>query len=408
MPANDDQSFQLNLPFSFTMYDTTYNTLYINNNGNITFQNSFGSFSAAGFPAGGSSTTGDDTIMIAPFWADIDTRPAGNVYYSLTSTHLIVKWNSVGYYDSHSDKLNDFQLIITNGTDSILPDNNNAAFCYGDMQWSTGDASSGIGGFGGIPATAGINKGDGITYFQVGRFDSAGTSYDGPYGNNDGVDFLDNQSYYFNTSGLSNIPPLVNNLLCDTVDIFTSDTTRTLNYDWFQFMANSSSPEPYQSVVTTFTCTAPGALTATQVQNTGSFNNYDCLFSGIGLSPGVYTVTITATDNGTPSKTSIKNIYFRVNYDAAAPTVITDHDKAMNFEIYPNPAMDKLTVEYTFDKSSPVIVITDIAGSILQTDRLSEETQTFDISNLKSGVYFITIKNDKGLNKTEKLIKKQK
>jgi hypothetical protein len=60
------------------------------------------------------------------------------------------------------------------------------------MQWTTGAASSGVGGFGGVPATVGVNKGDNINYVQIGRFDKVGSSYDGPYGLNDGISFLDN------------------------------------------------------------------------------------------------------------------------------------------------------------------------------------------------------------------------
>ncbi|MBL0105275.1 MAG: hypothetical protein IPP51_16780 [Bacteroidetes bacterium] len=61
--------------------------------------------------------------MIAPFWSDVDTRGAlsGLVYYQQTSTHLIVQWDGVGYYDSHDDKANHYQLVITDGTDAILP-----------------------------------------------------------------------------------------------------------------------------------------------------------------------------------------------------------------------------------------------------------------------------------------------
>ena len=35
------------------------------------------------------------------------------------------------------------------------------------MQWTTGDASGGISGFGGTPALAGINTGDGITSITI-------------------------------------------------------------------------------------------------------------------------------------------------------------------------------------------------------------------------------------------------
>ena len=74
---------------------------------------------------------------------------------------------------------------------------NNVAFSYTIMQWTTGDASNGVNGFGGYPATVGVNKGDGINYALVGLFDHAGTDYDGPGGNNDGVGYLQGQYYTF-------------------------------------------------------------------------------------------------------------------------------------------------------------------------------------------------------------------
>ena len=64
------------------------------------------------------------------------------------------------------------------------------------METRPGDASGGGGtGFGGTPATAGVNRGDGIDYVQIGMFDAPGGAYDGLYGNNDGIDALDNQVF---------------------------------------------------------------------------------------------------------------------------------------------------------------------------------------------------------------------
>lgn len=191
---NDDGSTLAKiLPFNFCFYGTNYNSVYINNNGNVTFVNNLSSFSAGGFPAGA------DTIMIAPFWADVDTRNVGSglVYFKITPTYMIVKWDKVGYYNSSSDKLNDFQLIISDGNDPIIPDGNNVAFCYGDMQWTTGSASGGTSGFGGTAANAGINKGDGINFFQLGRFNINSAVYDGPYGADDGINYLDNKKLLF-------------------------------------------------------------------------------------------------------------------------------------------------------------------------------------------------------------------
>ena len=53
--------------------------------------------------------------------------------------------------------------MITNGRRSF------ALFLYsdGEIQWTTGDASDGVGGFGGTPAQDGFNAGDGECFASV-------------------------------------------------------------------------------------------------------------------------------------------------------------------------------------------------------------------------------------------------
>ena len=59
---------------------------------------------------------------------------------------------------------NTFQCVL--GTDERRA---YVIFLYadGEIQWTTGDASDGEGGFGGTPAQAGFNAGDGIRFFTV-------------------------------------------------------------------------------------------------------------------------------------------------------------------------------------------------------------------------------------------------
>lgn len=212
---NDDgSSASINLPFTFHLYNNSFNSLYINNNGNVSFFTSYGTFSSSAFPS-------SNYVMVAPFWADVDTRGTGSglVYYKITPTALIVRWQQVGYFTNQVDKLNDFQLIITDGSNADLPDNYNVQFCYGDMQWTTGSASGGNNGFGGTPATVGVNMGNGVDFWQVGRFDHAGVDFDGPYGTNDGVSWLDDKVFYANTSFSPDTtdPIVISTNLCDTV-----------------------------------------------------------------------------------------------------------------------------------------------------------------------------------------------
>ncbi len=193
MDPNDDESTgQITLPFNFCLYGDSYNYCWINNNGNVSFNGPVFEYSATSFPY-------PDYPMLAPFWADVDTRTCGAVYYKIETSpmRVTVIWQEVGYYDEHCDMLCTFELIFTDGNDPLIGVGNNVAFSYGDMTWTTGDASDGVGGFGGIPATVGVNKGDGIAYALVGRFDQPGISYDGAGGANDGVDYLDWKIYTF-------------------------------------------------------------------------------------------------------------------------------------------------------------------------------------------------------------------
>lgn len=400
---NDDMfSNIISLPFSFNFYGTIFDSLYINNNGNISFLAPYYTFTATPFP--------DWTYnMIAPFWGDVDTRDSasGLVYYQITSTHMIVKWENVGYFPMMSDKVNTFQLIITDGTDTLLPAGTNVGFCYGDMQWTTGSASGGVGGFGGFPATVGVNQGNGTDYFQAGTFDNAGIAFDGPYGAADQIDWLDNQGMYYDVATVGNIPPvIISNNICDTIDVFTGDTLRTLT-EFIDFNIGASTPEIGQIVSTTITCSDPTALSVTQTMNTPTYQSFACTFTATYLAPAIYTVTVTATDNGTPAATSTRTIYIRTNYDPLILTGITENVVTNSMSIYPNPTNGNITITHGFDMASnPVVSIVDVLGKTVMTNSLMSGKQNLDINALPQGIYFATITSKDGVSKTTKVVKK--
>jgi hypothetical protein len=170
LPPNDDGSAHVDIPFDFEMYGMMFNMFYVNTNGNISFNGPLSSFSSTGFPSGMNR-------MVAPFWADVDIRNGlGDVYGKVSGpwpgNTYSVAWDMVGYYSRRGDLRNTFQVMISDGTNPTMGLGNNVCFCYGDMQWTTGGASDGVDGFGGIPATVGMNEGDGILYTELGRYDT--------------------------------------------------------------------------------------------------------------------------------------------------------------------------------------------------------------------------------------------
>jgi len=300
-PNDDGSTASIAIPFSFCLYGTTFTSLFINNNGNVSFGTSFSTFSALGFPS-------SSFQMVAPFWGDVDTRGTGTVQYKITPTAMYVNWQAVGYFNIMTDKVNTFQLIITDGTDPILPAGNNIAFCYGDMQWTTGSASSGVGGFGGVPATVGVNKGDGVNFIQMGRFDQPGAAYDGPYVLNDGVSWLDNQSFYFNSCTGNNIAPIasINPPLlggggaCDTLKVCGVNDTLVVS-------ALFLSPEIGQTTnIAVNLYGTPGFSVINNIP--GNSATADVQIISSAANAGLNVITFTATDDGTPAGVTVVNV----------------------------------------------------------------------------------------------------
>ncbi|MDD2983782.1 MAG: gliding motility-associated C-terminal domain-containing protein [Crocinitomicaceae bacterium] len=304
-PGDDGSSSLITIPFNFSFYGQNYTSLYINNNGNVTFGNSLSGYSSNAFPSSGNK-------IVAPFWADVDTRNGnGQVVYKITPNAIYINWVAVGYYSSMGDKLNTFQLILSDGTDPAIPSGQNIAFCYQDMQWTTGAASSGVNGFGGTPATAGANKGDNILSFQLARFDHAGVDFNGALGAPSGISWLDDKSFYFNISNSTNIPPIANGVTaCDTFRICALGDTADIPIIFF-------SPEAVQSTSITYTTTSPG--TVTQIANV-SGNTATIVLRAIGslVGGGYHEVTVTATDNGTP--VGVTTLSFVIFVDTANTT----------------------------------------------------------------------------------------
>ncbi len=152
-PNDDSSSSQLNLPFTANFFGNNYNSFFINNNGNLTFNGPVSSFTPQPFPI-------SSRPMIAPFWADVDTRcsTCGAVYVAAPNADtVVVTWNNVGYYNQQSIPTNNFQTVLRNqGGGNIDVD-----FRYDRLAWTTGSASSGI------PAQAGYDAGDGVNFFTL-------------------------------------------------------------------------------------------------------------------------------------------------------------------------------------------------------------------------------------------------
>jgi hypothetical protein len=170
LAANDDQSTGVIdltsvFPYGLNFFGNTYNNVYLNNNGNITFNSPLSSYAASPI------TQFTSYPIIAPFHSDVDTRagalvasPGGTskgsnlVYWDLdpVNRQVTFTWDDVGYY-SYGTSPNAFQLVLKDvGLGNLQID-----FRYENITWLIGAAS------GSTLARAGYSLGDGFTYYEL-------------------------------------------------------------------------------------------------------------------------------------------------------------------------------------------------------------------------------------------------
>src|SRR3954453_2335423 len=166
LPATDDgSSTEVSLPFTLGFFGQSFSSAFVNNNGNVTFGGPLDTFTPF-------DLTGTHSVIIAPFFADVDTTAGAVTTYGVTTfggrTALCAMWNGVGYFSGHTDKTNRFQLLLVDRNDRGAGDFD-IVFNYDQIQWETGDASEGSGGLGGKSARAGFSNGSGAphTSFEI-------------------------------------------------------------------------------------------------------------------------------------------------------------------------------------------------------------------------------------------------
>ena len=173
VPRNDDGSTEYDISSVFesglNFFGNSYTKFFINTNGNVTFGGGLGTFT----PQAISGNAGSP--IIAPFWADVDTREPASIPGAPISLDLdtigdviTVTWPGVNYYNLNGDLKNSFQLQLFDrgGGDFDI------AFRYRDVQWTSGDAS------GGVVARAGYNANNGVDFFELPQSGNLGQMLD--------------------------------------------------------------------------------------------------------------------------------------------------------------------------------------------------------------------------------------
>ena len=173
--ANDDGSSSALEAFGFNMnyFGTEDSGAWVNNNGNLTFAGPNSGFTPFGL-------AGTTTAIIAPFFADVDTRVGNQVNYGTGTLNgfkvFVANWPGVRCYPHTSAALDTFQVILIDRPDlgtSAHGDDFQIEFNFNSVQWDAGTASGGNSNCTGSPDTdaAAVGYSDGTRtaghYYQL-------------------------------------------------------------------------------------------------------------------------------------------------------------------------------------------------------------------------------------------------
>lgn len=164
----------LPIGFPVNFFGHSYSSLYLNNNGNVTFDGPLGDFTP--FPI---LTTSH--VIIAPFFADVDTRVGPTVAFGNGTVDGHPAWGAtwlgVGCFNETLVGTNAFQLVLINRDDTGAG-NFDMEFNEGQIQWETGQASGGNGScLGGSSARVGFSNGTNAA-FELPGSDTPGSFLD--------------------------------------------------------------------------------------------------------------------------------------------------------------------------------------------------------------------------------------
>jgi hypothetical protein len=126
LAVGDDGNVQLFLPFDFSFCGTSYDSLFVNANGNVTF----------GAPSSDFSESVSDMLggppRIAGYWDDLNPSQGGIVYYGFDQNSFTVTWENVPEFFSTGS--NTFSIILQRSSNQVT------------LAWDGISASDGLAG----------------------------------------------------------------------------------------------------------------------------------------------------------------------------------------------------------------------------------------------------------------------
>ena len=106
--AGDDSSIRINIGFNFPFKGTTYNRVWINSNGMLSFNSYNAEYINTGIPYN------QEPQSIYPYWDDMNRNSGGTIRYetlgNVLNRHLVISWNNVPHYPNNGSY--SFQVVL--------------------------------------------------------------------------------------------------------------------------------------------------------------------------------------------------------------------------------------------------------------------------------------------------------
>lgn len=365
------------LPFNFRFFGREIDTLYVDKNGMLRLDEST-TGSPGNFP--------DPLSVLAPFWAvtDIYRYPLAmtfqskdtinNVFIRATPTAFYVTWSDVARYRNDHGKLNTFQVVITDGTDPVIPDGNNVSYCYKQLEWASGPSYPGSlngSGFDGIPATVGASKGDGVYYMQLGRFGLPDSVWYG-YSQVSGIRWLNGRRVAFNTD-IDNITPFFSTTECDTIEVPVGAEGH------YEMIAHRGGPAPPLHAEAHAPSLSDFGFTDETVNEA---HKITASFTPTEDEVGLHIMQFQAY-------TGIGPMAVVQRYVKVVPTLnVEESDRTTVLSVSPNPASGHAVVRWTGAPLTELQLI-DGSGRLVRTMRPERDWAILSTQGLQAGVYVL-------------------
>lgn len=135
----DDDCDFISFGFNFDFYGNTYSGIWVNSNGNMTFNGCNSGWSHPNVPDGGN-------VLVAPLYGDFNPSGGGDVYANVIGTapnrQAVFTWYVVPEFSDGSNGPNTFQAVLSEGSNDILFGYN--GLTTDGINWS-GDLSMDVG-----------------------------------------------------------------------------------------------------------------------------------------------------------------------------------------------------------------------------------------------------------------------